>query len=189
MAVTRNQKSKKITFGDDYEAPAEVLQPTVAVEESELEDDSDDAPEEESVSQAKQDLINKEKAVKEAEAEKRRVEREKRRQQDLHNKQQQQHKKTKVAEPEIPDLLPTDVIEAAHQQEEIKPIHKKVQEFDLELKKQMNLEKLKRLKTKAAIKKGPVHVKVLKANKGVPKAESQINSKDKWLKRKALNKK
>lgn len=194
MVVTRNQKAKKITFDDDYEVPAEVLEPTVLTkDESELDDDSDEAPEEESVTQAKQQLIDREKAVKEAETEKRRVEREKRRQQDLYNKQQQEQKKTKVVESEIPDLLPTDVIEAAQQQdeekEENKPVHKKVEEFDLELKKQIQLEKLKKLKTKASIKKGPVHVKVLKVNKGVPKSESKINSKDKWLKRKALNKK
>ncbi|EGV63089.1 hypothetical protein PSN45_004641 [Yamadazyma tenuis] len=212
MVATRNQskQAKKIKFDDedvsidlplgkteDVEDPA-----MLSEEENSSEDDSDEGPEEESTNKAKEDLLAQEKARKKAEAEAKREERQRRRQQDLYNKQQQESKKTKQQKlPSIeilPDILPDEILEAINDEnvelasETIQPRHKKIEDFDVELKKQLKLEKLKKLKAlnKSSIKKGPVHVKVLSSLKGVPRAESKIiNSREKWLKRKSLHKK
>lgn len=198
MVVTRNQErqAKKIKFDDDGTAdipePVNDEQNPEIISDDEQDDDSDEAPEEESTTTAKQAIIAKQRAEKAAEAELRKQEREKRRQQDIYNKQQQEEKKLKQRT-ELPDILPDDILEAANNQEpEPEPIpvskHKKLQDFDVEIKQQIKREKLKQLKAlnKASIKKGPVHVKVLQSTKGVPRAEKVVNARDKWLKRKAL---
>lgn len=174
--------------------------------------DSDEAPEEESTSQAKQALLQREAQLKQKEAETKRIEREKRKQQDLYNQQQQQQKKLKQLQreqleksqqPELPDLLPEDILRSLSSGEDSKLTpsvskHTRLDDNDdsewtTDLKKQVKLEKLKQLKAsnKASIKKGPVHVKVLannKLGKVPPKSDKILHTRDKWLKRKSLNK-
>lgn len=211
--------AKKITFDEDedsfenndiIEVPDDGndKQEGKNVSESDSESDSDEAPEEESTSKAKQDLLLRDAQRKEAEAEKRRIEREKRKQQDLYNKQQQEEKKLRQEQRqreekhlELPELLPEDILNAVSEPtvtQESKPVSKHIRLDDIELtkdiKKQMKLEKLKQLKAsnKATVKKGPVRVQVLsnsKLDRVPPKTDKIFNSRDKWLKRKSLNKK
>lgn len=219
MVLTRRQTATKITFPEDGEDETSInLQAENGSEESEQEQpnedesdsdsDSDEAPEEESTGAAKSEILEKEKQRKESEQEKKRIEREKRRQQDAYNQQQQQLKreneekaraKESQQQDNLPELLPSDIIEAANNtslsKDKIKTgKHTILEDMDLTMKKQIKLERLKQLKrlNKPEVKKGPVLVKVLNThNKNkVPKSESKIiGAKDKWLKRKSLNKK
>lgn len=223
MVLTRRQTATKVTFPEEEDDETSInLQAEEGSEESEQEQpkedesdsdsDSDEAPEEESTGAAKSEILEKEKQRKELEQEKKRIEREKRRQQDAYNQQQQQLKreneeKARAKESQqqqqqqdnLPELLPSDIIEAANntslsKDKNITGKHTILEDMDLTMKKQIKLERLKQLKrlNKPEVKKGPVLVKVLNThNKNkVPKSESKIiGAKDKWLKRKSLNKK
>ncbi|ABN64854.2 predicted protein [Scheffersomyces stipitis CBS 6054] len=215
VVTTRSRSAKvptKIKFSEADNSLNEVEYHTAEEneeeeEESSSEDSDDDAPEEESLSTAKQDIINKQKKQKELEAQRRKEERERRRELDLKNKEQKSKKKEREQpqqeENELPDFLPDDLIEAiendgllaAHTQSK----HLKVQDFEEMdqklLRQKIKQEKLRAIKLskKLSVNKGPVQVKVQSFNsnkKLVPKSESRIvKSKDKWLKRKSLNRK
>lgn len=223
MVQTRHL-ARKIKFDDDGEGGDDIIETSEVInvnsesdkpteDPSDSESDSDEAPEEEATGKAKQELLRKEAKKREVEAEKKRQERERRKQQNLYNQQQQQEKKLKQLEreqqqkqqqPELPDLLPEDILSSINESDmgskdfESKSTSKHIRlddpELTNELKKQLKIEKLKQLKAanKSSVKKGPVHVKVLsnsKLGKVPPKADKIINSRDKWLKRKSLNKK
>jgi U3 small nucleolar RNA-associated protein 16 len=165
--------------------------------DSESDSDSDDAPEEESTAGARKEVLKKQQEQIEIQQEKKKAEREKRKRQDEYNKQQKQSKKPKVDVEQLPEFLPEELIESLETEEHQTPKNTHIRldiEDEKELRRQAKLEKLaniKKLKS-ASVKMGPVNVKVQSFNskKTVPKAESKIvNSREKWLKRKSLNKK
>lgn len=162
-------------------------------------DDSDEAPEEESTSISKKTIIQKQEEAKKLLQEEKRIQREKRKQLQEHNQQQQELKKIKLKSSipeELPDYLPEDILESYHQEIEEKPQNTHIRldvEDEKELKRQAKLKKLADLKKSKniAINKGPVYVQVqsITNKKVVPRAETKvINSREKWLKRKSLNK-
>lgn len=217
MAVTRSGRSTgtKIKFLEDGEFPsgADVLsvstrESTREPEVQEVDDessDSDDAPEEESTSNARQATLDRQKEQDKVEQELRRQEREKRKQRDLHFKQQQEEKRERtkelVAAEELPDLLPDDILQSADDESDTTiSMGKHLRAEDLEkehaeARKRMKLEKLKQLKAhrQSAIRKGPVHVQVQSfgsSTKRVPAAEQGImESKNSWMQRASLNRK
>lgn len=236
MVVTRSVKAKpsisvdvpkpkKIKFLDDSfndtefltadEVDEKIKDDHDEGEDLDLDLDSDEAPEEESTSQAKELIIKRQKEQKEQELLQKREEKERRRKQDLLHSEQQRLKKqeqeTKAGAAALPDYLPEDIFDSIDQEEEqddedleqtTKGKHLKLSDFEdmdkRELAKQIKEEKLRqlKLKKKLLIKKGPVHVNVTSAaarqinKKLVPVAESKIvNSRSKWLKRKSLGKK
>ncbi|EGW31210.1 uncharacterized protein SPAPADRAFT_56102 [Spathaspora passalidarum NRRL Y-27907] len=212
MAVTRSQdKAKKIVFEDneDEEESVEIEarqeeedKEPESEEESESESESDDeAPEEESTNKTKQEVLAQQKKREQEQKAQKNAERERRRQLDLRNKQQQESKKaTKIEEEALPDLLPDDIMdilstpEPEETQSKIKGKHIRLDEVELDKKKEIE-DKLRKIKLqkKMALKKGPVHVQVQKFGKKsevVPKSENKIiASRDKWLKRKSVNRK
>lgn len=170
--------------------------------EDESESDSDEAPEEESLTSSKQRIINVQKEQLKIEQELKKQEKEKRRQKDLQYKKQQEDKRVKrFNDDDLPELLPEDIFESLEEEEVAVPQHasKHLTSKDFEDQERILRQKLKekkleqiRKQKKLSIKKGPVHVKVqsLNSKKMVPVSESKIlNVKNKWLKRKSLNKK
>lgn len=222
MAVTRSGRAigdvgKKIKFLEDGEAPSdiEVISTRESTQEpenigsesleNELEDDSDEAPEEESVSQLKSTALQKLKEQEKLEQKSRQQEREKRKQRDLQFKQQQEAKREKIKElvvaDELPDLLPEEALESDDEENAIISSktgkHLRSEDFEKEdaaMRKKAKLEKLKNLKEmrKQALKKGPVYVQVqdsMSKNR-VPVAEKTvIDTKSQWLQRESLNRK
>ncbi|RLV91014.1 hypothetical protein JA1_004190 [Spathaspora sp. JA1] len=214
MAVTRSQdKAKKIVFEDNDEDEQELTaQDHVNTKQSEDEDseleseedeDSDDeAPEEESTRKTEQDILNQQKKKEQQVIAEKKAERERRRQLDLRNQQQKQQSKKvqSLEEQALPDLLPDDIMdilstpEPQTPQSKIKGKHIRLDDVEVDRKKEIE-DKLRKIKLqkKLAVKKGPVHVQVHNfGNKAtvVPKSESKIiASKDKWLKRKSVNRK
>lgn len=206
---------KKIVFLEDGENPdSEFLSADdkVGIEEDEEDEededdeddsdsDSDDAPEEESTSSSKKALLKNQEEVNRLKQEEKRIQREKRKQYEEHNAQQQELKKMKTnpsLPEELPEFLPEDLLESYKEDEENQIIpqntHIRLDEVDeKEIKRQEKLKKLadiKKMKT-VAINKGPVNVQIqnFTDKKVVPKAEKKvINSREKWLKRKSLNK-
>lgn len=172
--------------------------------DSDSDSDSDEAPEEESTSGIRNEILAKQKEDLKSQQELKKLEKERRRQQNVYNQQQQLLKKNKKQD-ELPEYLPEDIFESisdneAGESEPIKPAkHLKLQDFEkldeMEIRKKIKESKLKELKKskKLSIKKGPVHVKVQLFNldkKVVPKFENKVvNTRNKWLKRKSLGKK
>lgn len=187
--------------------------------ESDSDSDSDDAPEEESTVGARQKVAAKQLAeAKKAQALKN-EEKEKRRQIDLRNKEQQEIKRAKEQQKEeekeaaassidpqddeLPDYLPEDMFDSLHNDNDDlqnivpkkKGTHKKFSEDLKEIKRQLKIEKLKKLRMakQDTVRKGPVHVRVAAIggkNKIVPKLEVKIlGTRDKWLSRKSVNRK
>lgn len=216
MAVTRSHDvpkvGKKIKFLEDDFAgndgrhtveEEDVKSQSEDIESnSDSEDDLDDAPEEESTSTAKQSIIERERKQRELEQKAREADREKRREKDLQNQLQQQSKKQKKLarkedEEELPEFLPEDIFEPVESQPSGKHLKaEELDEIDQKLMRQkMKEEKLKSIKNskKLSIKKGPINVQVQSFNinkKVVPRAEAKIvDAREKWLKRKSLNKK
>lgn len=208
--VTTKATPKKIVFLEDGENPeGEFLtadedsmindQQSEEDIEEDSDEDSDDAPEEESTSTIKKTILQKQEEAKKIKQEEKRIQREKRKQQQEHNAQQQELKKIKIKTSipdELPDYLPEDLLESYTQEVEEKPKNTHIR-LDIadekEARRQAKLQKLANLKKskKFAINKGPVHVQVqsITNKKAVPKAEAKvINSREKWLKRKSLNK-
>ena len=212
MAVTRSKDipvvGKKIKFldedlngNDDYHTAEEVA--IKSQSENDESDSDDDAPEEVSTSTAKQSIIEKERKQREIELKSREADREKRREKDLQNKLQKQSKKEKkqsrkVEEVDLPEFLPEDIFESLESAQSSGK-HLKVKELDeidqKLMRQKMKEEKLKSIKNskKLSIKKGPINVQVQSFNinkKVVPRAEAKIvDAREKWLKRKSLNKK
>lgn len=231
MAITRSKLNsvergtktpKKIKFLDndadindnEYHTAEEAEgsnEPTDLHEESESDSnsdsdsDSDEAPEEESTSGVRDEILAKQKLEQKLEQDLKRREKEKRRQQNIHNQQQKLAKKSKVhEEKDLPEFLPDNIFESIDDEETneepvITSKHLKLQDFEkldeISIRKQMKEAKLKEIKKnkKLSIKKGPVHVKVQQFNldkKVVPKFENKVvNTRNKWLKRKSLGKK
>lgn len=172
--------------------------------DSDSDSDSDEAPEEESTSGIRNEILAKQKEDLKSQQELKKLEKERRRQQNVYNQQQQLLKKNKKQD-ELPEYLPEDIFESISDNEagESEPIipakHLKLQDFEkldeMEIRKKIKESKLKELKKskKLSIKKGPVHVKVQLFNldkKVVPKFENKVvNTRNKWLKRKSLGKK
>ncbi|KAK6460160.1 U3 snoRNA associated-domain-containing protein [Scheffersomyces coipomensis] len=179
--------------------------------EEEDEDSDDEAPEEESTKVSEKQIEAKIKKQKEADALSKKAERERRKQLDLKYKEQQESKRQKIEESkpasshieqeELPDFLPEELLETVNNQPII-PNGKHLRIRDFEeideklIRQQLMKDKLQKIKLagKTSMVKGPVHVKVQSfgstKNKLVPKSESKIlKSRDKWLKRKSLNKK
>lgn len=199
-----------VSVGDEYhtaeesDEPVDKLADEPMEEEDEDEDDSDEAPEEESVSQAKNELLVKQKEEQKAIEAAKKAERERRKQRDLHNKQQQDLKKSKrLNDEDLPEFLPDDITNIISEKEEDTPLEKEAKHLKLDLDdedeseirrlvKERKLKKVRDLK-KLTVKKGPVRVQVQNFNSriaSVPKASKNVvNSKEKWLKRKALAKK
>lgn len=196
--------------GEYFTADEEAIgQDTILEEEEEDDDsdsdsDSDDAPEEESTTTTKQSILNKQKQQFQLEQEQKRIEREKRRKLDLQNKEQQDSKKSKKQQKieELPEFLPTDILESDNEEEAnkkietVKPKHYKLSDLDeIEARKQLKIQKLKDLKNKKTtlVKKGPVSVQVQSFNsnkKVVPKAENKVlDTREQWLQRKSLRRK
>lgn len=173
--------------------------------DSDSDSDSDEAPEEESTSGIRNEILAKQKEDLKSQQELKKLEKERRRQQNVYNQQQQLLKKNKKQEDKLPEYLPEDIFESISDNEtgESEPIipskHLKLQDFEkldeMEIRKKIKESKLKELKKskKLSIKKGPVHVKVQLFNldkKVVPKFENKVvNTRNKWLKRKSLGKK
>lgn len=186
--------------------------------EDEEESESDDeAPEEESTSKSKQAILDTEKQKREQLVKEKAAQREKRRELDSRYAAQQQQRKAEQEEKErqqhqeqqkyqeIPDYLPDDILEditsgiLQQNQEESNTVKKgKHIRLDLEEDKKLKLitklKEIKQRKSMAIEKAKGVFVKVQlnqnKVGKVVPKAEKKIvGSRDKWLKRKSLNRK
>lgn len=194
MAITRSTP-KKIKFDDSYnegefytadEASQVVDEPS----DSGLE--SDDAPEEELTATSKQAILDQQKREFERLQEQRRAERERRRQLDLQNKEQQEQKRlNKYAD--LPELLPTDVLEEVEKEQAKPKVHLKMNALEeLEARRQLKLQKLKLLKDKRIVQKGPVSVAVQTFRKKpvVPRAEQAVvDVREQWLKRDSIRRK
>ncbi|OBA19812.1 hypothetical protein METBIDRAFT_230387 [Metschnikowia bicuspidata var. bicuspidata NRRL YB-4993] len=225
MVVTRSGKSvtttgKKIKFLDDGGDPSDIEVVTVssaressqepeqtgaASSGSDLDEDSDEAPEEESISQLKSTALQKKREQEKLEQSLRQQDREKRKQRDLQFKQQQEAKREKIKDlvlaDQLPDLLPEEAFESEDEEDMLDNTrsgkHLRTEHFEQEdaaMRKRMKLEKLRRLKEmrNQALKKGPVYVQVHEgASKSrVPRAEqSVLDTKSQWLQRESLKKK
>ncbi|KAG7194272.1 uncharacterized protein KQ657_004999 [Scheffersomyces spartinae] len=184
---------------------------------SDSDSDSDDAPEEESTTGARKAVVLKQRAEAQRAQDLKNKEKEKRRQIDLRNKEQQELKRAKeqsqVQETQtleqyhgqaLPDYLPEDMFDSLHDEEvgqdhvtkpKTKGTHKKFSDDLKEMKRQLKMEKLKKLRMAKheTVRKGPVHVQVASfggKSKTVPKLEVKIlDTREKWLKRKSVNRK
>ncbi|SMN17899.1 similar to Saccharomyces cerevisiae YOR078W BUD21 Component of small ribosomal subunit (SSU) processosome that contains U3 snoRNA [Maudiozyma saulgeensis] len=183
---------------------------TLNLDDDESESD-DEAPEEEGAAKTKEDIEKKLKVSEDAKKLEQQQLKEKRRKQNALFQEQQSAKKQKVVASEeiIEPLeeLPTELLQEVEQREAAKPTHINFdQDSDLinndsddsdvertirsdALKKKKNQLKTLRKKT---INKGPVSVTLLtsvsQSRAMAPKKEVQITStKDKWLRRKTLN--
>lgn len=218
MVVTRNGKStaaalpapRRMKFQEentsmeaDYHTADEAGGDEPAAEEDL---DSDDAPEEESVSSSKSLVLQLQRQQRALEQEQKRLEKERRRHfNEVHAEQQRlkreaQHD-TKPAK-DLPEFLPGDVLAAmadAEDEEESQPQgkHLRLEDFEeldqRQLARHLKEEQLRQLKLqkRQTIKRGPVHVRVAKApsRNSAPAAESKVlNARSKWLKRKSLAK-
>ncbi|KAH3664138.1 hypothetical protein OGAPHI_004852 [Ogataea philodendri] len=192
MSARRLRSHKK--FGDDVEEEAHIEDKVEAVTNESESEDSDDAPEEESMSSGKEKLTAKIEAERATIQEIERKQKEKRRLLEQRNQEQAKSRKLKLEEKdtETPDLLPEGLLDNYEAEEETEKPKKIV--FDDE-EAEMSREELTKLKLKQArsmnkkiIKKGPVRVQVLSKNKSVLNVPvSSIGSKkDKWLNRKAI---
>ena len=226
MAITRSQllsadrestKPSKIKFLDNetsfndaeyHTAEEDTDEKEKNSEELDESSDSDEAPEEQSMSKAKRDILEKQKNVQKEEEENKRAQRERRRQQHLINEQQQLAKKKKrIVTEDLPELLPDNISLPLYVEkgERTGPEleNKRHMRFNFNEKEEIDpkklhrhykdetLKKIHKRKNKPA-KKGPVNVKVLDYNNGkvVPRSEKRVTSlKDKWLNRKSLGKK
>lgn len=184
---------------------AEEDEPNHSAGSEDSDSDSDEAPEEESTSGIRNEILAMQKEDLKSQQELKKLEKERRRQQNIYNQQQQSLKKSKKQEQELPEYLPEDIFESISDNETgesesiITSKHLKLQDFEkldeMEIRKKIKESKLKELKKskKLSIKKGPVHVKVQLFNlerKVVPKFENKVvNTRNKWLKRKSLGKK
>ncbi|CUM64693.1 uncharacterized protein PRCAT00002302001 [Priceomyces carsonii] len=214
MVVTRSNLNtqsspKKIKFSEDDFEENETHINTIAVskdpESDVISEDSDEAPEEESTTTTREQVIAKQKEESQRQTELKQLEKEKRRKRDEQYRQQQEEKKKKEQEKSeaLPQFLPDDVFETLNDSiasDQERKMHLTLSDFEkLDqklLNSQLKEEKLRKIRNskKQSIKKGPVNVAVHSFNTSgkikVPPAESKVtNSKNKWLKRKALNKK
>lgn len=201
-----NKPSPEITLVDEKKKTQKII-------DNDSDSDSDDeAPEEEGMTDTKKILQQKEKAIAEAKKQEQQALKEKRRQQDARFREQQANKKSKEVNIEGNEETPLEELsedffqeleesENASQQINQIPTHINFNdiaetEYIPEIKKQLNKKKKNTLKKlrKVSLNKGPVKISVLSSNITMkslaPKKEKQIMStKDKWLKRKSLNKK
>lgn len=212
MSVTGTNK-KHVKFDDDFDNESTV-KPTQATESTHSDSDDsddDDAPEEEGLSVGKSSIEDEIRRREEVVKREQRELKERRRKNDAKFREQQQAKeaKTKSKEElpeEVPEELPEDFFEKLDQQELARPMdeipkHINFNDIDSEqylpeIKKQLNKKRqntLKRLRA-TTLKKGSFNVTLLDASNSLsamaPKREASImNTKDKWLKRKAIKRK
>lgn len=215
MSITNNSRSH-VKFGEEDElsqAQKHLVKESPKTEmaslsgsESESESD-DEAPDEEGMSSARDSVeeeINRREAVLRKEQQ---MLKQKRRKNDAIFKEQQQSRKERAAEQvdeeeleELPEEFLSKLDEGGSPIKSI-PKHINFNEIDNqkyipEIKKELHRRKTKTLKKLRAtsVKKGPVKVALLSSSVSMtsmaPKRESAImNSKDKWLRRKALKRK
>lgn len=213
MSVTVG-KSRHVKFGDedasDEVANVSVSRQTTSKDIDDSSDsDDDDAPEEEGlssgISKVEDEIRLREEAIRREKQELR----EKRRSADARFKEQQllNGSKVKVDTPEIEQELPEELseefFEKLDQKESSKPIEQVPKHINFnditeneylpEIKKQLEKKKKNTLKKLRAntVKRGSFNVTVLNSEQSIstmaPKRESSImNTKDKWLKRKAI---
>lgn len=172
-----------------------------ADEDSELaikqnyESSDDEAPEEETVGDAKDLAVAKERQIKSAELQQKQKLKEQRRANDAKFKKQKQNKKTKL---EIPDVLPEDVLEDLDKESEQKvqngtkinfeqdaDLQEAIREGQKQLSQHMKQQSVKTI--------GSVKVQMVQKKKKSnlpPAAAAQVTGiKDRWLKRGSLGKK
>lgn len=171
----------------------------------------DEAPEEEGASTTKNEIEEKLKQNEEAKKHEQQLLREKRRKQNALFKEQQSLKKRKNDFEEDKDNsgdepleeLPEEFLQRVEESESSKSTHinfhdeiedeEELQTIQREMTKKKKKNQLKNLR-RETIKHGPVNVTLLapssQSRSMAPKKETKIiNTKDKWLRRKALNKK
>ncbi|KAG7693434.1 hypothetical protein KL929_000445 [Ogataea haglerorum] len=160
------------------------------------EEDSDEAPEEETLLTGKEKVIAKIEAERAALRDIERQRKEKRKQIEQRNREQaEQRKKRAEKAEETPKFLPQDLLQKYDTEEELEKPKKIVfddEENDM-TRKELLTAKLKEARgmSKKVVRKGPVRVQVLSKNRGLLSVPtSNIRSKkDKWLNRKALKRK
>lgn len=171
------------------------------IQDSDSDSDSDDdAPEEANVQQDKEEITKQEQLQKQVHEEQMRLEKEKRRER---NKFFMEQKKSVLQETQLDqiDELPMELLQEVDQVEIPQALPKRInfneldtQDLNNELKVELKQRKKSTLKQLRRLQqnKGPVTVRVLSSadKRKPPKRESQIMAtRDRWLKRKALNKK
>lgn len=184
----------KKTFSDD--TPVEPIPQPKHIEQDLSDSSSDDeAPEEEGVGNGSS--LAREKEVTQLEQQRRQIEKQKRKERNELFAKQQQEKKQKQIEPlqELPEELLAQFEKTPVETSSLEKGKHQVFEDDEEDEfvkrtKSQKLEQLRKLR-REAVKKGPVHVKVLgrRHDTLAPAMDKTVmNKRDKWLKRKSLGK-
>lgn len=198
MDSTRNTADPERNISEvDYVVGSEDV---ADVDDSDVDNDLDEAPEEESNPVAKQQFIEKSNQEKIAEQRLRQLEREKRKAKDARLKHQLEIKRERIsklaAAKELPDLLPEEVFEPETLDQKGKHIRlEELEKLAVENSKRAKLEKLRQIKElrKLALRRGPVHVQVQSFGNNrvsVPRAEANVlHTKISWLQRASLGKK
>ncbi|ANZ78052.1 BA75_04566T0 [Komagataella pastoris] len=187
----------KIKFGEEDEfkaVPQETEDIKSAVEENlaETESDSDDAPEEENISQARENVTKLELQRKQIEKEQAEKLKQKRRQlNEKFQKQQEEKRKNGKVDENVDELLPEELLESLEKTPQTAQDSKSRKahinfgdhtEFPEDFLKPKSLKRVQKL----SINKGPVTVKVLK-RVSVPKSKLH-DRRSEWLNRKSLDK-
>ncbi|KAG7826458.1 hypothetical protein KL909_000510 [Ogataea angusta] len=192
---SRNLRSHKRLDENVHERVKEGKPDDIDINDEE-QDDSDDAPEEETLHTGKEKVIAKIEAERAALRDIEREKKERRKLIEQRNREQaEQRKKWAEKVDETPNFLPQDLLQNYEAEEELEKPKKIVfddEEPDMS-RKELLAAKIKEARgmSKTVVRKGPVRVQLLSKNRGLLSVPtSNIKSKkDKWLNRKALRRK
>ncbi|OBA17158.1 uncharacterized protein OGAPODRAFT_11538 [Ogataea polymorpha] len=192
--VGRNLRSHKKLDDNVYEAVKQTLPEDINA--NNVEEDSDEAPEEESLLTGKENVIAKLEAERAALRDIERQKKEKRKQIEERNRQQAEQRRKRAEKPEeTPKFLPQDLLQNYDAEEELEKPKKTVfnDEEPATTRKEILAVKLKEARgmSKKVMRKGPVRVQVLNKNRGLLSVPTNNikSKKDKWLNRKVLKRK
>ncbi|KAG7835969.1 hypothetical protein KL943_001618 [Ogataea angusta] len=192
---SRNLRSHKRLDENVHERVKEGKPDDIDINDEE-QDDSDDAPEEETLHTGKEKVIAKIEAERAALRDIEREKKERRKQIEQRNREQAEERKKRAEKvDETPNFLPQDLLQNYEAEEELEKPKKIVfddEEPDMS-RKELLAAKIKEARgmSKTVVRKGPVRVQLLSKNRGLLSVPtSNIKSKkDKWLNRKALRRK
>ncbi|KAG7892730.1 hypothetical protein KL936_000904 [Ogataea polymorpha] len=191
---SRNLRSHKKLDDNVYEAVKQTLPEDINA--NNVEEDSDEAPEEESLLTGKENVIAKLEAERAALRDIERQKKEKRKQIEERNRQQAEQRRKRAEKPEeTPEFLPQDLLQNYDAEEELEKPKKTVfnDEEPATTRKEILAVKLKEARgmSKKVMRKGPVRVQVLNKNRGLLSVPTNNikSKKDKWLNRKVLKRK
>lgn len=209
MSITESN-SRHVKFDDNEEGKMPVKMAPVAKKvdySSDESDDEDEAPQEEGLSSGKSSIEDEIREREEALKREKQEVKQRRRKLDARFREQQLEKEAKAKDDqELPEELPGEFFEKLDEEVHEKPVEqipKRINFNDIdteqylpEIKKQLEKKRtntLKRLRA-TTVKRGLFNVTLLddsqKLSAMAPKREAKImNTKDKWLKRKAVKRK